>query len=534
MGKFLPKASICSLILLVALLVTAFILPCAPTQAAESDPQCWAVIAGVADYQYVDDLPYPAQDVTSLYHQLSPIWDESHMQLLTNSQATKASILAAIDWLAANANADDTVLFCFAGHGSSGGYICPYDTADSISTLISSSELAASLASVKSERIVVILSSCYSGAFKADLTKNGRVILMGCKSYELGWEDDTLHHVVFLCYVLEAFENFDEADVNHDYELSAEEIFLYAGHLTTEFEIANDFPSIQHPILGDGYSGELALLAKFIFSLNASLPFGTNILTLDGIDYTYLPPEQLWIPGSTHTISVPETVYMSSGTRYAFTGWNDGDILTTRTISKGFLSANYNLEQLLNIISTYGDPTGADWYVDGSTADFSITPYIELPDTKHIFTGWSGDFTGTSSTGSLSMDAPKTLTANWRTEFLLKLNSEYGTPAGAGWYDEGESINISVEPAQGFIIRQIFDGWTGDLANAQSTVTMTMNVPKVITAVWHTDYVQLYILISIVIVVAGAATTTIILVRRKGASPPVPPPAAPPPPPPAL
>jgi hypothetical protein len=530
--KLFSKASFFSLLVLVALLMTAFLLPCAPTQAAESDPQCWAVIVGVADYESIDDLPYPAQDVTSLYQELSPVWGENHMQLLTNSQATKMAILSAIDWLVDNADVDDTVLFCFAGHGASGGYLCPYDTTDLISTLISSTELANALLPVKAQKITVILSCCHAGAFKSALAKDGRVILMACKSYEVGWESYDLGHVVFLYFVLEAFNNFDEADINHDYELSAEEIFAYAGYRTSEYEEDNDFPSIQHPNLGDYYYSELALIAKFVFALNTSLPYGTQILTLDGISYTSVPSYLLWIPGSTHTISVPEAVYLSEGTRYAFTSWNDGDTLTARTISRGFYSPGYNLEQLLDIISAFGDPVGANWYVDGTTASFSVTPYIELPDTRHIFIGWSGDFTGPASQGLILMDAPKSLIADWRTEYLLTLNSEYGRPVGAGWYDELNSVNISIEPVQGFIIRQMFDGWTGDLASVQSSVTVTMDSPKVITATWHTDYVQLYIFIVVILVVAGIGTTVIIIiVRRKRAALPVPPPDTPPPPP---
>jgi uncharacterized repeat protein (TIGR02543 family) len=140
-----------------------------------------------------------------------------------------------------------------------------------------------------------------------------------------------------------------------------------------------------------------------------------------------------------------------------------------------------------------------------------------LPDTKHIFTGWNGDFTGTSPTGSFAMDAPKTITANWRTEYLLTLNSEIGTPAGAGWYDEGETVNISVAPEQGFLVRQIFDGWTGDLTDTAPNIDITMNGPKVITAIWHTDYMQLFILIIIIVVLGGGVAVSIIIVRKSKA-----------------
>ena len=514
MKKFVSKISLVFFIALVMLLVTTFILPCTPTQADETDPECWGVFVGVSDYEVINDLDFCDDDARDFYEVFSPIWGMSNTKLLVDSQATKSNIMDAISWMIANADADDTVTLTFSGHGADTGALCPYDIG--VTNLgISKVELSSALNAIQAEKIVVILDICYSGKFEVTLSKSGRVLMLACRSDELSYEDDELHNGIFSYYLIEALNSFDIVDMNHDFELSAEEIALYANPLTTSFE------SSQHPVLNDEFIGELALIAKFVFALNIALPAGTNILTLDGIEYTTPPQTQFWIPDSAHTIRVPETVHVASGTRYTFTGWNDGDTLATRTISKGLYIANYNLEQLLSVISTYGDPTGAGWYLDGSTVTFSVTPFIYLPDTKHIFTGWSGDFTGASPTGSFIMDVPKTVTANWRNEYLLTLNSEYGTLAGAGWYDEGETVNISVTPEQGFLIRQIFDGWTGDLNITASSTSLTLDSPKTITAMWHTDYIQLFILIVVILVVAGIVTT-IIIIRRKSANPTLP------------
>jgi hypothetical protein len=158
-------------------------------------------------------------------------------------------------------------------------------------------------------------------------------------------------------------------------------------------------------------------------------------------------------------------------------------------------------------------------------------------DTKRYFTGWSGNYTSSSANGSIKMDTPKTLTANWRSEFLLTINSDYGEPVGTGWYEEGENVSISVEPVLGFIIRHFFTGWSGDLTVTESSTGITMTSPKAITANWETDYLQLYILIIIiVIVIGGGAAAVIIFLRHRKKKPvvktepipeiiPVPPPA---------
>jgi uncharacterized repeat protein (TIGR02543 family) len=585
MGKILSRISIAVILALVLFIVVTLALPVMPARAA-SDPECWAVIVGVSDYKYLNDLNYCDDNAREISRKLSPVWGEDHVRVLTDSQATRANILDAIDWMADNADDDDTVLFSFSGHGSDylSGYFCPYDALlTSLSNDISSSQLASAFWAVNAEKTVIILDICHAGKFQSILSNSGRVILMASRSDEYSWEVSSLENSIFGYFLIRAFNRFDDADANGDYELSAEEIARYAGPLTTEFE------STQHPVLDDQYSGELALLAKFVFGLNMSLPSGTTLLTLDGGTYTSVPEPLLWVPGVLHTIAVPELVDTGNGTRYVFNQWSDGDTSATRVITKGAYTADYNEEHLLNVISAYGETQGSGWYIDGTLADFSVTDYIELPDTRHYFTGWTGDYEGDAPSASVLMNSPRTVTAKWRDEYLLTLNSDYGTPTGAGWYREGdiarfsltdyvetpdirhyftgwsgdytgespsaslemsepkvvnaswrneylltlnseydqptgagwyregETASVSVAPVRGAIVRKIFTGWTGDLTGTSAEASVTMDSPKVITANWRTDFVQLYILIGGVAVLAGVVTAVLMMRRRRRA-----------------
>jgi hypothetical protein len=503
-----------------AIILTALLAqPFTTVHAAEPKSECWAVIIGISDYEHVEvkDLPYSADGARELFQALSPIWGEDHLQLLLDSQATKANILAAIDWIADKDDTDDTALLFFSGHGTNDGYLAPYN-AYFVATLISRNELDSRLDRLDSKRIAIILETCYAGLFEPELSDNGRVVLMSSRSDELSWETGTLEHGVFTYYILEAVKNFDGADANHDYELSAEEVFQYATpktiSLTTVYAILSQC-TIQHPVISDRYSVELSLLTKFIFGVKPYLPPSTQILVLDDRTYTSTPPQLIWAPGSTHNLIVPSVVQKRSDTRYIFTSWSDGNTSVSRTISHGgAYTANYNTEYQLTITSTYGESEGAGWYQEGGTANISVVSLIAEERIKHIFTGWSGDYKGDTPTASVIMSSPKMVTANWRNEYLLTITSPYGEPEGEGWYKENEAVTISVVPIKGIIIRHIFNGWSGDFSGDIATETLTINSPKAITANWRTDYIQLYILIAGVVILV-VVIIAIVRKRRK-------------------
>lgn len=533
MKKHFFNVTFTALITMAILLVISFALPCLATQADASDPICWGVFVGVSDYSTNPDLVYADDDAQGLYAALSPVWGASHTKLLVDSVATRTTILNAISWMASNARPQDTVTFTFSGLGVAPGSICPSDFI-APSGGITTTQLANAFAAVKAQKILIILDCNYSGKFRISLSKEGRVLMLSCGAGEKSIESPQYQHGVFTYFILEALGHFDTYDANHDYELSAEEIAPYANDMTTNVS------NLQHPILEDQVSGQLPLIAEFVFSLNDNLPAGTTILTLDGVDYLSTPGAQFWVPGCTHTMTVPDIVYVNNSARYIFTGWEYDSISPTRIISKGSYSTSYRLEYLFIVTSPYGEATGTGWYNSGSTADFSVTPSIETSNTRRYFTSWSGDFTSASPAASLNMDAPKTVTANWRTEYLLTLHSAYNTPIGAGWYAEGATANISIEPEQGSLTRQIFDGWGGDITSTASSATVIMDSPKTITAHWHADSSNLNMLIVIIVVVAAVlivgVVLVIILIRRKKTTPPptvAASPSQPPPPPPA-
>ncbi|MDD5338508.1 MAG: caspase family protein [Dehalococcoidales bacterium] len=503
-----------SFLILMVLLATTFIMPCAVAQAAAGDPECWAVIVGINENQSgTRNWHFGIEDAQAFNDAISPTWGSDHIRLLTGTEATKAAILQSVGWLASNAGADDTVLFYFSGWDDDVLYPYDYNAAGSE---ITAAQLGTAFNAVTAQKAVFVFGGWEANVMRSALMANGRVIMFAAEETGAVWYSNTNQSHIFNKYITAALDNFNDADANSDYQLTAEEIFYYAADLTTQDHIS------QVPVMVDNYTGGLAIMAKFIFDTNMILPAGATIVTIDGTNYTSIPSPFLWVPGGNHTVTVPGEISGDTGTRYVFTGWNGGATVPTQTFSYGQHTANFEKQYLLTVNSTYGNPTGQGWYTAGSTASFSITNYIETSDTKRYFGGWSGDVTGSTTSGSLVMNAPKTITASWDSEYLLTINSEYGTPTGAGWYNAGQTANVAVAESEGFMIKNVFDGWTGDLNTATASTSIVMNGPKVITATWHSDYMMLIIIIVVVVVVIGVVIT-LVLIRRKGGTPGVPP-----------
>jgi len=111
--------------------------------------------------------------------------------------------------------------------------------------------------------------------------------------------------------------------------------------------------------------------------------------------------------------------------------------------------------------------------------------------------------------------------ANWKTQYYVKVISEYGDPQGEGWYDEGSeaTITISTTKIEGVLYNKVFKGWrnqSGDIVSTSPTYTFTVNQPVVLTAVWDQEPNEIVMLAGSVLVVATAIVLlTIVVVKSR-------------------
>jgi hypothetical protein len=197
------------------------------------------------------------------------------------------------------------------------------------------------------------------------------------------------------------------------------------------------------------------------------------------------------------------TVSGATGVRYVFTSWSgaaSGSTSTSNPIlmdSAKNAQANWKTQYFITVNSGHSAPTSSQW-VDGGaafTASVSSPTEIVAGNRQWICTGYSIDG-GASQSGTNytfnNIQAPSTVTFNWKQQFYLTVNSAHGTSSGTGWYDSGSIANAVLSNGtipSGIGAQYAFSGWGGDASgNSLTSNGITMNSAKTATANWKTQY----------------------------------------------
>lgn len=519
-----------TLVFLLLFILTATLLSPAVSVSAQDEVQYYAVVVGVGEYQYFDALEYDRISAESIASGLQEMWGEENVKLAIDEMAKKSDISALMtDWLAPLEDENDVVLFYFAGLAYNDEYLMCYDSlTDSIANDISPEDLDGWLDGLDSKQILIVIEHSLPGDVTDIFLDVGRVILVADDQYGTSYYSSEFDEGnVYTHYLIEALDNFDLADQDGNFKLSAIEIHSYADEKTKSWAADNSLqqnPNLKARYLtADGPLHEnLIICVQFLLDAY-NIPAQEGAVSIERLvgsstvttTFNQYPASFLSVPDTEHILSVQSTILGSQGTRYTFDRWSDGNTSESRSVSDGgTYTARYITEYKLTIQSEFGSLSGDGWYEAGSSATFS-TQSVDGANEKHIFLGWSGDFNSNDETAEITMNSPKTIAAEWESEYLLTISSDYGGPTGGGWYDANSTASISVEEATGLLIRQVFQGWSGDFTGDSSSTSITMNGPKSITAVWKTDYTQLYFVAGGGAIILGAIITLFVTKSRR-------------------
>jgi hypothetical protein len=246
----------------------------------------WAVVVGINDYPQLPKLKYAVNDAREFHRFLTEKnrVPAENIILLINDQASLKNLRSTLGTRLKNAaSQDDMVIIFFAGHGaterdamSADGdglekYLLPWETdpADLYSTAMPMREIAHIFGRIRSDRLIFIADSCYSGASggrtisvtgtRANITDGflerisggrGKVIITASAANEVSVEKDDLQHGVFTYYLLEGLRG--AADTDRDGTITVDEAYRYVSE-----KVPRATGQEQHPVKKGSVEGNL-------------------------------------------------------------------------------------------------------------------------------------------------------------------------------------------------------------------------------------------------------------------------------------
>jgi len=204
---------------------------------------------------------------------------------------------------------------------------------------------------------------------------------------------------------------------------SPSQLWLYKDGVFTLIPPPAQVPGVQFTagqglndggqIMGEAYPAGVLLTPPTVSVTVDTAPSGLTIL-VDGVSAT-APSANQWTINSQHQLSTNDPQQVAAGSRLKFSSWSDGGALThtvTTPFSPAAYTATFKTQYLLTTSANPpagGSITAGDWFDSGTSV--AITAAAAA---GYSFAGFSGDLSGTVNPGSVTMDAVRTVTANFK------------------------------------------------------------------------------------------------------------------------
>jgi uncharacterized repeat protein (TIGR02543 family) len=192
-----------------------------------------------------------------------------------------------------------------------------------------------------------------------------------------------------------------------------------------------------------------------------------------------------WVPESSHEVIVPSEVFPGPHTRYDFSHWEGvaGDTLLT-IVTPSICTLYTAVYDTLHYLTMQADPGGTVVPVSAFHPRWSSVAIAPLPDTGHVFTGWTGtgdgSYTGADSAVSVTLNEPLTQTAHFSLQQLeLRMVADSGgvvTPE-TGLHEIWSEVQIEATADPYYIFEEWVGNGEGSYSGTDNPTTVTMNEP---------------------------------------------------------
>ena len=159
-----------------------------------------------------------------------------------------------------------------------------------------------------------------------------------------------------------------------------------------------------------------------------------NVVVIDGADFGYssLPATFSWYDGSTHTFAFQSPLVAAPNSeKYLWTGTSGLSTLQTGSLTvtgSGNVTGNYETQYYLTVASAYDSPAPTSgWFDSGTIMNANVTSSVSGgPSTQYVCTGWTGTgsvpSSGSTNYASFTINAPSSITWNWKTQYQVTFN----------------------------------------------------------------------------------------------------------------
>jgi len=257
-------------------------------RSVEKKRNVWAVVIGVNTYPNVRRLKYAVNDAMAFSNHLVEYNQvpKENVVLLLDEEANLTRLRSALGvYLKNKASKDDMVIIYFAGHGATEReatspdgdglekYLLPYDVdpKELYATAMPMEEISRLFSRIRSDRLVFIVDTCYSGAsggrtisvadIRAGISDGfldritggkGKIILTASGANEVSAESDELQHGIFTHFLIKGLQG--QADSDGDGLITVDEVYTYVSK-----QVPQATNQEQHPVKKGIVEGPLVL-----------------------------------------------------------------------------------------------------------------------------------------------------------------------------------------------------------------------------------------------------------------------------------
>ncbi len=177
----------------------------------------------------------------------------------------------------------------------------------------------------------------------------------------------------------------------------------------------------------------------------------------------------------------------ASGTNPTTTVTLNSSAIITATFVE---DAGLELEIFIDGNGSVAKDPDQDGYEEGDEVELTADP-----DNGWVFSGWSGDASGTSLTTTITIDDDPSVTATFVEESSVTYHELNVNIVGQGTvskspllahYAEGAQVDLTANPATGWS----FSGWGGDASGTSTSTTITIDSNPSVTATFVEDSVD--------------------------------------------